>query len=507
MHGSLSLNKLPIRLSFMVKYPIKLNGIEFGRNTMADNVCKWEPQFVDSHLRCHRRVDSEQPAFCILHLDDPNKPPEEFHRALGEKVVQDESNPQAREINLAGVVFIPCMSIGFALELFYLRKRVAPVGGLVGMRPVSKRITFAEATFLAESRDSTYRTDWVDFSLLSFHGPVSFVHARFNENVNFLDARFNAGANFNDAQFGKSALFGFTDQYSNLASWPEWDPMPINRHVKPSIFGSKTSFQRARFEGSATFYDCQFNEVDFSEVRFSEGVDFKGAQFYGRAIFKDASFDKGVRFGDGSVVVLGPDARFGGDADFSGVRFHGDAMFSGDVAHEGIKRVVSTIWQLLFNFRWRWSYFKPGPFEGNANFTHAQFDRGASFDGAHFAKRADFSNAKFKFRGADFRWVKFSNDALFIGTEFGAAVNFPGASFGGAAVFQGAKFPKEMYQPDYMPEVLLPFSNAKFNVEPDFGDYHLYRGYLRKENPRKPNKHHMFNLRLIQKPKETRYPP
>lgn len=424
---------------------------------MAGNTCQWEPRFVNSRFRCHRIVDSDYPYLCILHLADTNKPRDSFYLALNEKIAQDEADHQLPEINLAGVAF--------------------PFGTGVPRLAYQKGFTFAEAIFLAPQIDSSqaWRSNATDFHFLSFSTPVSFEHARFDLHIDFMSTQFYAGANFDDTQFRMDAVFGFASFLNE------------SRILKPATFGRKVSFQRARFEGRTTFMGCQFNEADFSGTRFSEDVDFRGVQFYSRSIFKDANFDKIALFGTNLVAIRNGRSRgawFGGDADFSGTRFHGEAIFSDDVSHEGVHRVTATIYELLFNFRWAWQDYILGPFEGNADFRNAKFDKGARFDGAHFAKNADFSNATFSDL-ADFRWTKFGNAVMFINTNFGAReINFAGARFSGVTVFRGAKFPERAYYDEnYVSSLvfdLSPFAKAWFIDQPDFGDCHLWRGYIRK---------------------------
>ena len=282
------------------------------------------------------------------------------------------------------MVFFPHPFLYVPFGLRKPRKLAIPVGSPWEVKPVTKRVTFAEAIFLPNRDDPKGHDTWVVFDLLSFHGPVSFEHASFDSKIYLLSARFHSGANFDDARFGTSALLGFADRNSDLPSWPEYSlSSPVTRHLKPAIFGGKTSFRRARFAGSVTFYGCQFNEVDFSEAQFSEGADFMGTEFNAEAIFQQASFEQGVRFGLGDVEWVGANGLFVGDADFSGVRFRGAANFRGDKFHEDINRIGSTAWQLLSNFRWRWSDYRPGPFGGTADFTNAQFAQSAEFSGAH----------------------------------------------------------------------------------------------------------------------------
>ena len=457
--------------------------IPVPRRPGIDNICQWEPQFVDSSLRCRRRIDSGHPNLCILHLPDPDKSYELFYRALGEKFVQDESNPQVREINLAGVVFKQMRRLVVALDLTYRRKRLIPVGKEFDEKPVTKRVTFAEATFLGDLERRPQMGGLQDCRSLVFHGMANFQHAHFETNADFMNVRFHAGVNFDDARFEGSARFGFGDRNSVLPSWPHFAPPPTIDKPKPAVFGGNTSFRRTRFEGSATFYGCQFNGVDFSEVRFSEGADFMGTEFNAKAIFKQVNFEKGARFGQGDVEFFGVNGLFVGDADFSGARFRGVAKFWGDIFHEGTNRVGSTAWQFLTNGRWRWPDYRPGPFGGNANFANARFDQLAEFPGAHFANRANFSNVKFpeteEFPGADFRRVQFSGDAVFIGARFGVEYHFPGARFGGAAIFKGALFPKQKSDA-FSP----PFDDVQFKNKPDFGNYRLEGGYPLSGTPR-----------------------
>jgi uncharacterized protein YjbI with pentapeptide repeats len=108
---------------------------------------------------------------------------------------------------------------------------------------------------------------------------ASFVHANFGEYANFVDARFFSGANVAEADFGSGANFTGTvfGEQARFAA---------------STFGKEAKFDKTHFKGSVAFNEprCRFLNVSFADARFDGEANFSGCAFEQGADFGDVRF-------------------------------------------------------------------------------------------------------------------------------------------------------------------------------------------------------------------------
>ena len=192
------------------------------------------------------------------------------------------------------------------------------------------------------------------------------------------------------------------------------DAAPHNAADKPAF--SAIQFDRATFEGDATFYGATF-----------EGnASFDGATFEGGASFYRATFEGGARFSK---------ARFEGNAGFSNARFEGElgSVLFDEASFKGIARFNEASFKGI-------ARFDGATFEGDAGFDEARFEGGLTqIIGARFEGNAGFSKArlggKVLFYSTSFKGITWFQEA-----RFGRDTRFYGATFEGDASFDEVRF-------------------------------------------------------------------
>jgi hypothetical protein len=194
------------------------------------------------------------------------------------------------------------------------------------------------------------------FNLATFGHMAEFTRATFGSTANFVGVTFGHDANFTNAAFGTWARFSPTN-------------FGVRADFTRATFGAKADFVGAIFGHDANFASAAFGaEVRFSNTTFGNRVNFNGANFRDEAQFADAEFQGGAYF---------ISAAFGDGANFTGANFHDDAKF--DQTHfEG---------SVAFN-RQRTPFL-------TISFANARFDGEADFSGRIFDADADFTNARF----------------------------------------------------------------------------------------------------------------
>ena len=226
---------------------------------------------------------------CILHDPHPGKPMERFNAALEEKVMRDEADDAAREINLAGVAFPTYLDWSG--------------------RTVGKPVSFRKASFsgAADFSRATFRGD-ADFWGATFHGDAAFTRATFCGAAHFYQATFSADAVFSGARFSGNASFSEATFHADANFWK-------------AGFNAAALFSEATFRADAYFSESSFGGFAFfSEATFNGVANFGGATFSGDASFTGATFSGAAYFSE---------ATFSGTASFSWATFKESVSFEG----------------------------------------------------------------------------------------------------------------------------------------------------------------------------------
>ncbi|MGR6998890.1 pentapeptide repeat-containing protein [Yinghuangia aomiensis] len=191
-------------------------------------------------------------------------------------------------------------------------------------------------------------------------------------------------------------------------------------HFRRAQFGHVAWFDKARFDGDASFDGVEFStHAQFPEAVFAHSAYFAGARFDGETNFDHGNFARFAGFG--GAVFGGPafdevtfaNAVFSGPAEFDHAHVSGDADF-----HNTQYRDAAT--------------FPHARFDGIAAFVGVTFDGAATFYRASFAD-ARFTHAFFEGRGRGGR-------ATFFEAEFSGRAGFTWASFADTVSFQGVRF-------------------------------------------------------------------
>ncbi|MFB6137039.1 MAG: pentapeptide repeat-containing protein [Halobacteriaceae archaeon] len=170
------------------------------------------------------------------------------------------------------------------------------------------------------------------------------------------------------------------------------------------------------------FRDCEVGELSLDHADLRVGVRFEdctvaGLSLDGATVESDLAAP-GTRF---TGPVVGEEAHFARDADFSDATFAGpvtldEAWFGDDTSFEGavFRSPVSV---------------RGAAFHGTSN----DLDDNADFAAAHFEDEADFRQAAFEF--ATFADATFDGAATFLECRFRGDVSFTGATFAADADF------------------------------------------------------------------------
>lgn len=204
----------------------------------------------------------------------------------------------------------------------------------------------------------------------TFHGPVTFDHATFEQ-----------GAEFRGAQFAGDATFAFATFHGDCDFSP------------PMRLGSDESVSRPRCSGTFDFRRC---------------VVTGDARFIGMQFEKEAIFDL---------------ARVSGNASFNAAPPHAAVAFGGMVSLHGFEAAsLGFAGARCGEARFHWMKV------GTANFETAEFEGKAQFAGATFSGRAAFVKTVFRDR-ADFTACEAKGPFIFQRTQFHGAVSFVDATF------------------------------------------------------------------------------
>lgn len=216
----------------------------------------------------------------------------------------------------------------------------------------------------------------------------------------------------------------------NLCALPEARAKSVLSLINCTV--ADASFNGLTLEKDVILLGTTFGNVSFTGAIFHQPVVFDGAKFLGSASFVDSQFDKdssfnGVDFRDVDFNY----SKFRGYSFFSEAHFLGNASFS-DVAFLGT------------------ADFSSAKFDKEANFIRSRFDEGVSFSDAFFGGLTRFGLSRFQglcsfgdvvFAGeANFGLARFSDAAYFSGAQFQDTAIFGLTKFEDIASFQGASF-------------------------------------------------------------------
>jgi len=158
--------------------------------------------------------------------------------------------------------------IAHKLELDENRKMV--IKGSIGIR-------FSEITG-DTVLSSTYFTQKVSFTSVTFVGSAGFDGATFGDYTDFSSATFNSEANFRDAVFKGNVDFISptfkSDAFFELVTFNGY------AYFRSSIFGKSVDFTDATFGGATVFIDSTFVErAKFLRTSMSSPASFEGAKY------------------------------------------------------------------------------------------------------------------------------------------------------------------------------------------------------------------------------------
>lgn len=231
--------------------------------------------------------------------------------------------------------------------------------------------------------------DFARFDGVRFDCPAYFSNAIFGKHANFSAANFRGGAWFDgEAVFGDSAMFE-----AALFRGPTL--------FEGATFGDKPAFNYATFQRGCSLEKAAFGvEVSFVGACFGERSSFNDATFVGVVVFRaidEEDWDRRFRErvlgysqakallseDGGSWILRGSGPNRFLDISFANARFYGEADFSGR------------------------------SFERRADFTGAQFYRPPIFDGVTHGHRIDFTSAFIGFgTPGQFNWTSDSKIPL-----------------------------------------------------------------------------------------------
>jgi len=258
----------------------------------------------------------------------------------------------------------------------------------------------------------------------TFAGNVECPGTTIEGSVDVREAEFRDDVSFDGATFAGEVVFDAAELYG-----------VSNR------LDDNTSFDRARFEGLASFRQTSFGFTEFRDATFADEAVFTEATVDGDADFTDATFEGSANFAEYQVDE---------DTSFAGAVFETTADFRGTTFHGGARTIEDDL------------TFADATFSGEAAFRDALFRR-ANFDGATFADDAVFERVAFA-DDADFRGAVFEALADFDEARFETDGDFTDASFESGCNFRGAEF----HGGDNHLDVAATFRNVDFGDETDF---------------------------------------
>ena len=240
--------------------------------------------------------------------------------------------------------------------------------------PANKRVcvTFAGVDFSVAPRDR------IDFSRFEFGSFVDFSGCKWRGAIDLeaLEAFAPGRAFFNLAAFGDGASFAGA-AFGNFANF-DCAAFGIAACFDRAVFGIAANFNRADFRAGAIF----------TGAVFSSHANFNGADFGCEADFAEAAFGNFARF-DGTT--------FGDRADFDRTHFKGPVQYTGKPPAD--EKVIN--WQ---RNRFLRISFANARFDGEANFSGRSFEQSADFTGTRFYYPPDFDGggnvARIDFTGA-----------------------------------------------------------------------------------------------------------
>jgi hypothetical protein len=210
--------------------------------------------------------------------------------------------------------------------------------------------------------------DQANFTSATFRHGADFIHAVFGYAATFPGAAFGHRAKFTGANFGHRAKF--TDAiFADEASFTK------------AAFGCAASFLEAAFGSSASFDDAAFgSSASFDYAVFGNQVNFTGAAFAEGASFDDSVFKGRVEFTGNSKEQWS--SNLDADGAYEKIK---EARVARKKRHEDL-----------------WTHRNSGPNRFlTISFANARFEGEADFSGRSFERVAEFTNVRF-YRPPDF---------------------------------------------------------------------------------------------------------
>ena len=196
------------------------------------------------------------------------------------------------------------------------------------------------------------------------------------------------------------------------------------RNTDGNAIFSGAQFQRAIFEGRASFWRATVKAANFNGTRFKGAADFGWAMLQGAAGFDGATFEGDAWFiGTTLEEAKFENATFKSRVAFNKATFKGMAWFERTTFKSAARFDDAT-----FDDTW----FRVTKFEGSSTFRKATFGNLAWFGWTTFEGDAWFHEVTFKGTTV-FDAATFKNDARFDKTTFKNGVSFVKASFEGDA--------------------------------------------------------------------------
>jgi Pentapeptide repeats (9 copies) len=234
------------------------------------------------------------------------------------------------------------------------------------------------------------------FARAAFGNGATFDGAAFGYCANFGGVAFGNGANFDGVAFGNVAIFdgaAFGDGARfidvTFGAWASFDGAAFgdSANVGRAEFGSHASFRAAAFGDLAIFAGAAFGDLStFTGASFGNGASFIGAVFGDGATFDGAAFGVGAHFDN---TIFRGSAKFAGTSEEQCKR-----DLEGRV--DGIWMDREALKVLRKRHEDSWMRFGSGPNRFTTiSFANARFDGEAEFSGRTFEGSTDFTNTRF----------------------------------------------------------------------------------------------------------------
>ena len=318
------------------------------------------------------RPTHKKSEYCIFHASAEEKTEEEFKKALKEYI--QEIKKEDKDYDFQRFIFVG--KINFKEDLNVAVFKNASFRKAIFKKAHNYRLEFSKNDH--GFREAIFEGH-ADFEWAIFEGYADFEEAIFEGHADFGWAIFEGYANFHEAIF-KGDNFLKEEIKNNDKIHVNLEPLfgvKVNGDAffYKTIFESKSSFWKAKFEG----------KTEFRNANFKDNISFWKATFKGTTHFGESTFNKNAGF---------EEAIFMGNSYFGNVTIKGIANFP----------VVTFKMNVVFN---------EATFFNDAHFGETKFEKNTSFYGVVFNKNADFGRSFF----AKHKLANFSHIKMFPGYE------------------------------------------------------------------------------------------